>query len=164
MRYETTLKNTNLQAFLHTLAYSEGTNLYPLADQYRVKFGSTPKKPRLCTSMLDHPREIYQDKAFPKGSDASGRYQFMSFTWDVLRKSLDLPDFSPKCQDVACTGLISMCNALNDICLGRFDVAVQKCNRTWASLPGSPYGQPTHLLVALRNYYITMGGQISMIE
>lgn len=160
MRYESALSNSNLKAFLDTLAYAEGTNLYKDEDQYKVKFGSTPNHPRLISSFADHPRELYKDKGFPQGSDAAGRYQFMSKTWDELKGKLGLTDFSPFSQDLACCELISERNALNNVCNGNFEIAVKKCNTIWASLPDSPYGQPTHPMEVLEKYYISRGGQI----
>lgn len=168
MKYEAALTNKNLQAFLDTLSYSEGTykvvenkreRLLGKQDSYRVRFPGV-----LFTLGKDHPRIVEKPVGFPKGSDAAGRYQFMSFTWDNLKGPLGITDFSPRSQDIACCELISRANALNLACEGHFDLAITRCNKTWASLPGSPYGQPTHSMIELRNYYYKVGGQIPMIE
>jgi muramidase (phage lysozyme) len=34
-------------------------------------------------------------------------------------------------------------DALGEIMRGEIKSAIKKCNKEWASLPGSPYGQPT---------------------
>ena len=44
---------------------------------------------------------------------------------------------------MAAVALIKRRGALADVIAGRFDSAIAKCNKEWASLPGSPYGQPT---------------------
>jgi muramidase (phage lysozyme) len=76
-------------------------------------------------------------------STAAGAYQFLARTWDEVAAALELPDFSPQSQDVAALWLIRRRGALADLREGRFDDFVAKCAKEWASLPGSPYGQPT---------------------
>lgn len=41
---------------------------------------------------------------------------------------------------------------------GRFEVAVTKCAGEWASLAGSPYGQPTISMDRAINLYAAAGG------
>lgn len=135
--------NYRIQAFLMTLRFSEGTSG---ENGYRMIFSG-----KLFDSFSDHPRfKITSGKLI---SDAAGAYQFMSFTWDELKNKLGLKDFSPQSQDIACLELISNHNALNDVYLGKFEIAVNKLNKTWASLPNSPYGQPTHSMEILKEYY-----------
>jgi muramidase (phage lysozyme) len=44
---------------------------------------------------------------------------------------------------------------------GNFQEAVRKCAREWASLPGSPYGQPMRTLAQALETYASYGGDIS---
>ncbi len=92
-------------------------------------------------------------------STAAGAYQFLSRTWDECRAALNLPDFSPDSQDKAAVFLIRRRKALDDVIAGRFEEAVRKCNLEWASLPGSPYGQPTKTMARARAVYERFGGQ-----
>ncbi len=148
--------NNNLQAFLKTISYSEGTDL---DTGYNTIFGGTRKNPILFVSYHDHPRRKVTAGGFT--SDAAGKYQFLSKTWDDLQKKLHLIDFSPESQDIACIEIFKQKNAYNLILIGSFDMAIARLNRTWASLPGSPYGQPTHPLQLLRDYYLKQGGALS---
>ncbi|MYM96239.1 glycoside hydrolase family protein [Rugamonas sp. FT81W] len=103
---------------------------------YRTMFGGG-----LFTGYADHPR-----RAVTRGSltsTAAGAYQFLSKTWDEMAAKYALSDFSPSSQDIAAVGLIKRRGALSDVLAGRFRAAIDKCNLEWASLPGSPYGQPT---------------------
>jgi hypothetical protein len=86
-------------------------------------------------------------------SDASGRYQFLSTTWDGLKTKIGAVDFSPAAQDLAAVELIRQRGALEDVEAGRLEAAIAKLNQTWASFPGSPHGQPTKPLARLREFY-----------
>ena len=70
-------------------------------------------------------------------------------------------DFSPMNQDLGAVALILGRKALDDVIAGRFEQAVIKCNREWASLPGSPYGQPVVTMAKARQVYEAFGGQYS---
>lgn len=127
------VNDVHVQAFLHLIRMGEGT-----ADPagYSRLFGG-----RQFGSFADHPRV-----AVPFGattSSAAGAYQILARTWDEMRAQYSLPDFSPASQDTAAVGLIKRRGALGDVLAGNFSQAINKCNREWASLPGSPYGQPT---------------------
>jgi len=168
MDFKALAKIKNLQAFLDTISFSEGTDRQGKDKSYGIRFGGFQFEPG-----DDHPRIVYNPKSFPQGSDAAGRYQIMSYTWDGLKKQAPglLEKFTATYQDIAAMLLLSNRNALNDVCAGRFDVAVQKCSLEWASFPdenkggASHYGgQPSRTLLELRNFYINHGGQISMIE
>lgn len=127
------LADSNVQAFLRLIRTGEGT---ADAAGYSRIFGGAQ-----FYSFADHPRV-----RVPFGntySTAAGAYQFLSRTWDEMRDQYGLPDFSPASQDLAAVGLIKRRGALGDVLAGRFATAIRKCNREWASLPGSPYGQPT---------------------
>ena len=147
------LASTNVRAFLAMIRHGEGTSD---DDGYRRMFGG-----KLFDSFDDHPRRV-QTYALSKGgsisSTAAGAYQFLSRTWDGLVKQWGFKDFSPHSQDLGAIALILGRKALDDVIAGRFDDAVRKCNKEWASLPGSPYGQPTTTLAKARQIYEEAGG------
>jgi lysozyme len=144
--------NMNLYAFLAMLRHGEGT---VGANGYRTMFGGG-----LFNSFDDHPRKKIRRRAGAGyiTSTAAGAYQFLARTWDSCRDTLDLPDFSPASQDQAARLLIHQRGALNDVLAGRLEAAVKKCNREWASLPGSPYGQPTVTMARCKQLFADYGG------
>ncbi|MBP8102105.1 MAG: hypothetical protein KAY54_09495, partial [Burkholderiaceae bacterium] len=74
-------------------------------------------------------------------------------TWNECRDVLNLRGFTPAEQDLAAVFLIQRRGALDDVLEGRIEDAIAKCGREWASLPGSPYGQPVMTLEkAMRTY------------
>jgi muramidase (phage lysozyme) len=134
-----------VHAFVDTLAYSEGTK-----DHYNYLFTFVP-----FDSYAAHPRKVICSGKLC--SDASGRYQFLSKTWDSLASDLSLQDFTPPNQEKAVLELVRRAGAynlaLNSDKNANFSAAVKKLNKIWASLPGSPYGQPTHTVAALWKVY-----------
>jgi muramidase (phage lysozyme) len=146
------LSNSNLRAFLRMIRAGEGT---ADADGYRRLFGGD-----LFDSYADHPRITVTARlgGKPITSTAAGAYQFLSRTWDEAKAALSLPDFSPASQDMAAAFLIRRRGALADVYAGNFESAVAKCAREWASLPGSPYGQPVKTLAQAQAVYLAHGG------
>jgi muramidase (phage lysozyme) len=125
-------------ALLGTIAYAEGTG-----DRYDIIFGY-----QYFTSYANHPRRLVCSNGYC--SDAAGRYQFLSTTWDGIRAGL--PDFGPASQDQAALRLIRQ-RGVNDVdgidTYSELSTAIVKLNLEWASLPGSPYGQPTKSMASL---------------
>ena len=146
------LENPNVRAFLRMLRHGEGT---AGANGYSVQFGGG-----LFDGFEGHPREKITRNlgGKPITSSASGAYQFLTDTWDGLVKQYGFADFSPKNQDLGAVALIKGRKALDDVIAGRFEDAVRKCNREWASLPGSPYGQPVVTMARARQEYEAHGG------
>lgn len=145
---DSALQDRNVQAFLTLIRTGEGT-ADPLG--YSRLFGG-----RQFAGFADHPRQ-----RIPFGSTystAAGAYQILARTWDEIAAQYSLPDFSPASQDRAAVGLIKRRGALGDVLAGRFESAIAKCNREWASLPGSPYGQPTLTLAAAQTVLQQQGG------
>ncbi len=135
----------NVRAFLDTLAYAEGTK-----EHYDYIFTFVT-----FSSYADHPR-----RAICSGSlcsTAAGRYQFLSKTWDALAADLGLTDFTPPSQEKACVELLRRAGAYTLAAKAskyeNFSAAVNKINTIWASMPGSPYGQPTHTKAELWKVY-----------
>jgi muramidase (phage lysozyme) len=150
----------NVQAFLSMIRYSEGT---AGASGYMTLFGGG-----LFYDFSDHPRIRFYEKAdefIANGkkdfTTAAGAYQIVETTWDRLQRKLSLPDFSPASQDVAAIELIRGRGALAAVREGSFDAAVRKCGKEWASLPGSPYGQPVRTLAQVQTVYENAGGVIA---
>lgn len=147
-------KNQNVQAFLQMLRYGEGTT----GDKgYTTNFGGSQ-----FASFADHPRKVITSGRYT--SSAAGAYQFLERTWTALVKQYGFQDFSPASQDLGAIALIAGRKALDDVLAGRFDVAVAKTNKEWASLPGSPYGQPTVTLEKARALYEKAGGKFAPVE
>lgn len=138
---ESYLDNKNVQAFLGLIRDTEGTAKG--ADPYRV-YGGSAKNQIKDLSKPDFKRWGFTQTDGKKNtSSASGAYQFLERTWNGLAKQHGLKDFSPRSQDLGAVALLKQSGALDAILKGDFDTAVKKANRTWASLPGSPYAQHT---------------------
>jgi muramidase (phage lysozyme)/uncharacterized protein YvpB len=139
-------------AFLDTIAYAEGCDRHLDRNRtgYDVQF--THKK---FTDFKDHPREKLRSGSLV--SDAAGRYQFLSSTWDECAQALDLNDFSPENQDKACLYLIQRRRALHYVDAGDIEGACEKLSWEWASLPyddkNGRYGQPTVKMAELKEVY-----------
>lgn len=144
-------KTTPTGAFLSTIAYAEGTD-----DRYDFIFTFAT-----FSGWSDHPRQVMCSGGLC--SDAAGRYQILSTTWDdVVQPSLRLPDFSPTSQDKAGLFLVKnrgVNNAERQLSYAEFESAIYKLNLEWASLPGSPYGQPTRSMAELwQKYQLNLQG------
>jgi muramidase (phage lysozyme) len=136
-------------ALLSTIAYAEGTR-----DRYDIIFSFAT-----FSSYADHPRRVMCSSGYC--SDAAGRYQFLSTTWDWVAPKLGLRDFTPASQDRAGLWLVSYRGVSNIDAIdtyAEFADAMYALNREWASLPGSPYGQPTHSTSSLWQVYRSFAG------
>jgi muramidase (phage lysozyme) len=145
----------NRQAFLDMISHSEGT--FGRGDNgYNVLVGGC-----LFNSYEDHPRKlIVLNKAGLK-STAAGRYQLLSRYFDAYKKQLKLTDFSPAAQDAIAIQQIKECKALDDVDAGRIELAVKKCARIWASLPGAGYGQHENNMEFILAAYTKAGGTLA---
>jgi lysozyme len=154
----------NVAAGLAAVRYGEGT-----ADPegyYRL-FGGD-----LVAHLADHPRRyvtrvvnIRDDQGnvtpTPITSSAAGAYQILERTWNDVQRALELPDFSTTSQDIAAVYLIRRRGALELLRAGRLEAALAKMAREWASLPGSPYGQPRKSLQQIARVYTSAGGTLA---
>lgn len=143
--------NSNVQAFLRVIRKGEGTSD---SNGYRRIFGG-----QLFSSYADHPRVTVSKSGYK--SSAAGAYQFIISSWDETKSIMGLKDFTPASQDRAAVGRIMARGALEDVKAGRFETAVKKCAREWASLPGSPYGQPVISMDTAKSVYLAFNGDIS---
>lgn len=147
--------NMNLIAFLEVVRMGEGTDG---PTGYRKLVGG-----HLFNSFADHPRLkiTIRHKKQTIVSSAAGAYQIVTRTWDECAEALRLPDFSPASQDRAAVFLIKRRGAYRDIMEGRFYTAIRKCNKEWASLPESPYGQRTIAWADAVRLFEAVGGVIT---
>lgn len=135
------------KAFLDVIAYAEGTRGRG-NDGYNVIFSF-----QYFSTYADHPRRRVCSGIC---SDAAGRYQFLSTTWDGVRRNQGLDDFSPPNQDKGGLYLARQRGVSNyDQALSQpaFETAIRKLGKEWASLPGSPYGQPVKTMSELWRVY-----------
>lgn len=156
----------NLNAFLDTLAYAEGTSTHPLTvnDGYDVIVTGVGGALEVFTDYSQHPfangRKPKQINNSGLYSSASGRYQHMRIHWPHYKALLKLPDFSPESQDLWAIQLIRERKALALIEAGKFDEAIEAVASLWASLPGAGHKQPERSLKSLRNYFVSKGGKL----
>lgn len=154
----------NVQAFLRMIRHAEGT---AGVNGYRTLFGH-----KLFSDFSKHPnvKVPFFNKAKGKTdySTAAGAYQFLNSTWRRLALKLNLPDFSPECQDKAAIELIREEKALDDVIAGRLAIAIDKVQNIWASLPdiaggekASNYQQPQKKYADLVSVYQKAGGTLS---
>lgn len=145
----------NIAAFLDMIAYSEGTAGHG-DDGYNIVVGY-----ETFNSYEDHPRKIVRLPKLGVSSTAAGRYQLLARYFTAYKNQLDLDDFSPEAQDAIAIQQIKECKAIKDIEAGRLSVAIAKCKRIWASLPGSGYDQPERSFKDVKMAYLNAGGAIA---
>jgi muramidase (phage lysozyme) len=135
------------KAFLDVIAYAEGTKGRG-DDGYNVMFTH-----KLFRGYADHPRQTICAGIC---STAAGRYQFLDFTWDGVRKAIGARDFGKANQDKGGLYLARNRGVTNyNQAWSRTDFsnAIRKLGKEWASLPGSPYGQPVKTMDELWREY-----------
>lgn len=146
------LANRNMAALLRVIRTGEGT---ADADGYRRIFGG-----ELFSGYADHPRrtvcKTYSGRRLC--STAAGAYQALASTWDETARIVGLADFSPASQDRFAVARIAARGALDDVLAGRLSVALPKIAYEWASMPGSPYGQPVITASRAGTVYQSNGG------
>lgn len=123
-----------VRAFLDFIAASEGVK-----HGYQTAIGNYK-----ITDFSRHPgnavrRKFKRTDGTVSSSDASGRYQFMGYTWSGLVKRYGFTDFSPATQDKAAVALIlGKKGAMEAILNGNYEQAVMKLGGIWASFPTAP--------------------------
>jgi muramidase (phage lysozyme) len=139
------------RAMLDTIAYTEGTAGSCGQDGYNTGFSY-----KCFTSCVRHPNIAWHAGSYT--STAAGRYQFLNRTWNAL----GLGPFSPKNQDIGAMKLISRRGVnlptTRALTATEFSNAMKKISYEWASLPFSPYGQPTVNLTRTRAKYCSFAG------
>lgn len=136
------LDNQNVKAFLEVIKDAEGTSR--AKDPYRVFGGGVKNQLENLDKTPDFNKwDFKQTDGKKNRSSATGAYQFISSTWKDLQKQYGFEDFTPRTQDLGAIALLQKSGALPHILAGDFQLAIDKANKTWASLPGSPYAQRT---------------------
>ena len=130
----------NVRKFLFLLTKTEGTDIHH--RPYNILFGG-----KEFEDLSKHPN-IRVPFGKTNFSTAAGRYQILNRTY----QSLKMQDFQPASQDQAAIDLIKRRKAYDLIVGGKFEEAINLTNKEWASLPGSPYGQPTAKMVDAINF------------
>lgn len=144
-----TVGHPNIDAFLHLIRYGESSNSN---SAYTTLYGGGQ-----FSDLSRHPAIRFN---LPNGdyTTAAGAYQIVLTTWNRLRRSYDLPDFSPASQDFAAVCLIKGRGAYSDVLAGRFDAAIRKCRPEWTSLPGAK--EARYSLDKAHQVLLAYGGQI----
>jgi len=139
------------RAMLNTIAYTEGTAGSCGNDGYSTGYGYN-----CFSSCARHPNRVWHGGGW--SSTAAGRYQFLNRTWNTL----GLGNFGPRNQDVGAMSLISRRGVTlptsRALSATEFSNAMRKLSLEWASLPFSPYGQPTVPLSRARAKYCGFAG------
>jgi muramidase (phage lysozyme) len=136
---------------LNTIRFAEGTWKGGFDVGYRVMFGGG-----LMNSLNRHPNRVIYSSRY--ASAAAGAYQFMPFTWDLVRRSLGVTGFGPEVQDQGALFLIQRRKALGLTDSGNLSPHLAaKLSPEWASFPTlagqSFYGQPVKKYDRLRSFY-----------
>lgn len=143
-----------INSFLDLIAWCEGTynNVNSKNNGYDV-IVSGIDSPKILNDYSQHPAILVTVNRKGLKSTAAGRYQFLLRYWKAYALRLGLTDFSPESQDRAAIEVLRETGALPLILRGEIAKAIAKCCHIWASLPGSPYGQPVkELHEALEKY------------
>jgi murein DD-endopeptidase MepM/ murein hydrolase activator NlpD len=147
------------RAMLDAIAFAEGTRDQPNKG-YNTMF--TFKQ---FSGYEDHPRKINRGGGY--SSDAAGRYQFLSTTWDRLARKLGLKDFSPENQDKAAIELAREKGITQNILEkeGMSARVSRLLGTQWAAMSGSNLGQGTKSLSSIQKaYQISLGKQTTTLN
>lgn len=139
------------RAMLNTIRFAEGTWKGGLDVGYRVMFGGG-----LMPSLDRHPNRVIYRSSY--ASAAAGAYQFMPFTWNLVKRSIGVRGFGPEAQDQGALFLIQRRKALSLTDAGTLTpVLTAMLAPEWASFPTlsgrSFYGQPVKKYSRLRSFY-----------
>lgn len=152
------LAQPNVVAFLAAIELGEIPAKYRgTSDAYRVLYGGT-----LIDDLGRHPNVKVTAGGYT--STAAGRFQALYGTWSdfckFLGESPETVPFTPEFQDLFGVWCLQRRHAINLIVAGKVEEAVKRCAAEWASLPFSPYGQPTVTLDQFLAAYTGAGGTI----
>lgn len=137
-------------------------------EAYAALYGWKPGNGRTFTDFTDHPRQAFRSSY--GWTSAAGAYQAMVAvpgkvtvdTWGDFVRWCEGQDYAPKFgqadQDLFFAWCLQRRGALPLLFAGRVREAIAACDREWASLPGSPYGQPTRTLDQALATYARWGG------
>ncbi len=154
------ITNPNARALLNAISDAEGTSGQP-NNGYNTMF--TGKQ---FNNLSDHPRA--RQSGGGHTSDAAGRYQFLSTTWDSYANGRDM---SPANQDAVALDLVAKKQGV-DISDGLSKNEVYKLGREWASIEGgasgiaggSYGGQAKYSADRFLEMYKAYGGQVQGLQ
>ncbi|NEP41554.1 MAG: site-specific integrase [Okeania sp. SIO2H7] len=120
--------NPKIRAFLDTISITEGTT-GPLG--YRTQYTGS----KFSGPIEKHPREMKCSMSNGRRlcSDAAGRYQFLSTSWDHFGANIGITEFTPTNQDRVAVELIRDKDVLDDILEGRLETAFHALAPVWPS-------------------------------
>lgn len=150
MRLDDYLADPNVRAFLRVIRAGESNQN---DSAYTIRFGGS----HFGAPPWQHPGRV-PITANGYTSTAAGAFQFLYSTWTELAKKWDFPDFSPESQELGAVALLLQCGAMPFVVSGDLKAACDKAGRIWASLPGSPYNQPTITLQRVEQVFRQYGG------
>ena len=150
------------RALLNTIRFAEGTWKRGHDIGYRVMFGGS-----LMGSMDRHPDRVIYSSRY--ASAAAGAYQFMPFTWDLVKRSIGVRGFGPEVQDQGALFLVQRRKALRLTDVGVMTPQLAaKLAPEWASFPTlqgrSYYGQPVKRFTNLQSFYNVNLSQLRQIR
>lgn len=138
----------NVEKFLMLITHTEGTDRQK--TPYNELFGYDN-----FNGFEKHPNILVNKNGYK--STAAGRYQVLYRTWLEYLKKKPGSNFSPDTQDDIAIFLIKQKKgAYQAILDGNWETAIKATNTIWASLPGSPYGQPTHKMADALKFLNTL--------
>jgi len=144
---EAYLKRPEVRAFLDTIAYAEGT---ATSDGYYICFPG-----RRCALLKEHPATVAC--ATSRGnricSSAAGRYQMLKDTWRIIAWRIAARDFSAHEQDRAAVQMLLDRGIISLLLRDKVTQAIYAAGKGWASLPGSPHGQPRYACDHIRRVF-----------
>jgi muramidase (phage lysozyme) len=143
------------QALHDSLAFAEGTRNYS-NDGYDVMFSF-----RLMSGCGQHPNRCISYGS--TCSTAAGRYQFLTNTWNSVKRARNLASFEPENQERGAAYLISTTRRVSvpqtrAMTATEFSNAMSKLSYEWASLPPGRYGQPSKTASQMRSMYCSVAG------
>jgi len=124
---ETYLSNSNVKAFLDTIADCEGAD-------YNFKYGAIKGKKNDKWRFTDY--STHPGAGFGGKTTAAGRYQITKANWteNGINK-MGLSDFSPHTQDLIAVEGLRQINAIEAVIDGDMTVAIGRAAKTWNSMP-----------------------------
>jgi muramidase (phage lysozyme) len=138
------------RALLDVISFAEGTR-GASDDGYNVTFGF-----HTFSRCFAHPRILICSGGLC--SDAAGRYQFLSTTWDETGE----PTFTPDNQDRAAIKRVAFRGLSiprdRPLSFSEFSHVMDVISFEWASLPPGRFGQPNKTLSELRTEYCRLVG------
>jgi len=148
------IDDPNARALLNAIAEAEGTSRYP-NQGYNTQFTGTQ-----FTDLSKHPEQLRSGGGYT--SDAAGRYQFLSTTWNGVMGGA----MTPERQDMAALKLVARRGV--DIKNGLSMNEIYKLGGEWASIEGGPNmrkggsygGQAKYSAESFLQMYQKYGGKV----